>query len=83
MNFEEKAVGAFKIYTGAMEEFGNNAYTASVIVHRVRGAGAPEQVFRCQQLHDGYRFSSVRAALDEAMDAGIKEVAYRTAGAVA
>jgi len=83
MNFEEKAIGAFKIYTGALEEVGSNGFTASVIVHRVKGAGAPELVFRCQQLHDGYRFSSVRAALDEAMDAGMKEVAYRTAGAVA
>jgi len=82
MNFEERAIGAFKIYTGALEE-PDRGYTASVIVHRVLGEGAPDMVFRCKELHGGYRYSTPRAALDAAMDAGIKEVAYRTAGAVA
>jgi hypothetical protein len=82
MNFEEKAIGAFKIYTGAMEA-PERGYIASVIVHRVQGEGAPALVFRCQQLHGGYRYATARHALDEAMSAGQKEVAYLTAGAVA
>jgi hypothetical protein len=73
MNFEERVVGDFKIYTGAIERR-EGGYTASVVVVRFRGVDRPRTVYSVETLASGFRFSSAQAALQHAMEAGLREV---------
>ena len=73
MNFEERATGDFKIYTGAIEKRGGG-FLAAVVVQQVRGSTVPKTVYSADALSNGYRFDSARAALQHAMDAGQREL---------
>jgi len=67
MHFIERDDGDFRIYTGAIETPRGNAYLAAVVIHRVRGCGAPQEIYRDESLCAGYGWHTPDAALAFAM----------------
>lgn len=73
MHFEERDVGDFRIYAGAVEAQGG--YVAGVAVHRLRGVTRPpEMMLRDDSLFGGHRFASPQDALNRALDAGHRAI---------
>ncbi len=74
MHFNERDVGDFRIYAGAIEE-PLGGYVAGVVVHRRRGnQRTPELVYRDDRLFGGHRFESPSDALTRALDAGHRAI---------
>ena len=62
MQFDERADGDYKIYTGALEAPTGDGYIAAVIVKRVRGVrDAPRDAYRDERLACGHRPSPEEA----------------------
>ena len=64
MQFEERNVGDFRIFAGALEGPQGDGYIAAMIVQRVQGEpGSPREVYRDESLACGHRWESAEAAL--------------------
>lgn len=75
MHFDERSMGDYHIYTGAIEAVTGDGYLASVIILRVRGLGSrPRDAYRDESLAGGHRWPSHEAAMSYAMTRGIEVV---------
>jgi hypothetical protein len=64
MRFDERVIGDYRIFAGALEGPRGDGYIAAIIVQRVRGMpGAPREIFRDESLACGHRWESADAAL--------------------
>lgn len=69
MHFDERTVGDYRIYAGAMEAPKGDGYTATMVVQRLRGvANAPREAYRDESLAGGHRWESPDAALAYALN---------------
>lgn len=78
MGVQQRQVGDFRIYAGAVDAAGGG-YTAAVEVHRVADLddGAPEIVFSSERVSGGYRFEAAALALRHALDVGHQAIRLR------
>jgi hypothetical protein len=75
MRFDERVVGDYKIYAGAVEGPQGDGYTATLIVQRVRGAGGvPREAWRDESLACGHRWESAEAALTYAISKALEAI---------
>jgi hypothetical protein len=64
MHFDERNVGDYRIYAGALEGPQGDGYIAAMIVQRVKGVpGAPREILRDESLACGHRWASPNDAL--------------------
>ena len=64
MRFDEREIGDYRIFAGALEAPKGDGYTATMIVQLVHGgAGVPREVLRDEGLACGHRWESADAAL--------------------
>ena len=64
MHFDERTVGDYRIYAGALEGPQGDGYIAAMIVQRVRGVpNAPREILRDESLACGHRWESAHDAL--------------------
>lgn len=66
MHFDERKIGDYRVYAGALEGLQGDGYIAALIVQREQG-GAPREILRDESLACGHRFPSPDAALAYAM----------------
>lgn len=66
MYFDERKIGDFRVYTGALEGPHGDGYIAALIVQRAQGNSLRE-VLRDESLACGHRWASADAALAYAM----------------
>ena len=68
MHFDEREIGDYRVYVGALEGPLGDGYTAALVVQRVHGVGgAPREVMRDESLACGHRWASPRDALAYAL----------------
>ena len=68
MRFDERQIGDYRIYAGALEAPIGDGFTATMIVQRVHGVpNAPREVLRDEGLACGHRWESAADALAYAM----------------
>ena len=64
MHFDERNVGDYRIFAGALEGPQGDGYIAAMIVQRVKGVpGAPREVLRDESVACGHRWASADDAL--------------------
>ncbi|MFN4116000.1 MAG: hypothetical protein ACK4F7_05795 [Inhella sp.] len=78
MQFEEIDAGDYRIYAGALERARTHAYTAAVVVVRMRADGLREEVFRDEEIGGGYPWPTAAEALRYALQRGRDVVMCRT-----
>jgi hypothetical protein len=79
MQFEERNVGEYRIFAGALEGPQGDGYIAATIVQRVKGVpGAPREIFRDESLACGHRWQSADAALAYAISKAQDAIRKRT-----
>jgi hypothetical protein len=77
MNLQERDIGDYRIYAGALDA-PRGGYVAAVEVHRLRGGPrAPEVIFSNDCLSGGHRFETPHEALKHAMDVGHQALRLR------
>ena len=69
MHFDERKIGDYRVYAGALEGPQGDGYIAALIVHRELG-GAAREILRDESLACGHRWPSADAALAYAMTKG-------------
>jgi hypothetical protein len=75
MKFEEKRVGDYCVYTGAVEALSGDGFMAAVVVQRdMPGNRPPQEVFRDERMSGGHRWPSDREALNFAMQRGLDAI---------
>lgn len=68
MHFDERKIGNYRAYTGALEGPLGDGFIAALIVVRESGAGRePVEILRDESLACGHRWPSADAALAYAM----------------
>lgn len=68
MQFDERKIGEYRVYAGALEGPMGDGYIAALIVLREAGpAGAAREILRDESLACGHRWPSADAALAYAM----------------
>ena len=84
MHFDERTVGDFRIFAGAMEAPRGDGYTAAMIVQRLRGVpNAPREAFRDESLAGGHRWESAEASLAYAFSKAQEVIRKQAAAALA
>lgn len=77
MDMQERQVGDFRIYAGALDA-PDGGYIAAVEVHRVDAASdAAEVIFSSERISGGHRFEVAALALRHALDVGHQAVRLR------
>jgi hypothetical protein len=66
MQFDERKIGDYRVYAGALEGPRGDGYIAALIVQREQ-AGASREILRDESLACGHRWVSADAALAYAM----------------
>lgn len=66
MHFDERKIGDYRVYAGALEGLQGDGYIAALIVQREHG-GAQREILRDESLACGHRWPSADAALSYAM----------------
>ena len=66
MHFDERKIGDYRVFAGALEGLMGDGYIAALIVQRVQG-GAAREILRDESLACGHRWPSAEAALAFAM----------------
>lgn len=68
MHFDERDVGDYRIYAGAMEAPRGGGYTAAVVVSRIRGTDrTPREAYRDTAVAGGHRWGTPTEALNYAV----------------
>jgi hypothetical protein len=62
MQFDERKIGDYRVYAGALEGPQGDGYIAALIVQREHG-GAAREILRDESLACGHRWPSADAAL--------------------
>ena len=72
MQLDERTIGDYRVYTGALEGPQGDGYIAALIVVRLHGCAdaAPREILRDESLACGHRWPSAAAALAYAMSKG-------------
>ena len=85
MHFDERRIGDYRIYAGAVEGRHGDGYTAALIVERRRPGQPTREAFRDECLACGHRWPTAADALVYAMQKGETLVRQHAdpAGAVA
>lgn len=79
MTLQERDVGDFRIYAGALDA-PQGGYTAAVEVHLLsRHARGPVVVFSSERLSCGHRFPQADAAIKHAIQVGNQAIRLREA----
>ena len=79
MHFDERKIGNYRVYAGALEGPRGDGYIAALVVQREQGAaGTPREILRDESLACGHRWPSADAALAYAI-AKAQEVIRRQA----
>jgi hypothetical protein len=65
VHFDEREVGAYRIYAGAIEAPGG--YVAAAVVKQVKGAVGMPEVYRNEAMAGGHRFATPDEALKYAL----------------
>ena len=69
MKFDERNVGDYRIFAGALEAPRGDGYIAALVVSRVRGATPGQrEAFRDDSLACGYRWRSADEAMHYALN---------------
>ncbi|MES1162508.1 MAG: hypothetical protein ABUL50_05560 [Rhizobacter sp.] len=69
MHFDERDIGDYRVFAGALEGPMGDGYIAALIVQRVQGvSGAPREALRDESLACGHRWASPADALAYAMN---------------
>ena len=80
MQFDERIVGDYRIFAGALEAPKGDGYIATTIVHRVQGvANAPREAYRDESVACGHRWPSPDAAIAYAMNRATEVIRQRSA----
>lgn len=66
MHFDERKIGEYRVYTGALEGPQGDGYIAALVVMSEQG-GARREIVRDESLACGHRWPSADAALAYAM----------------
>jgi hypothetical protein len=66
MYFDERKIGNYRVYTGALESPQGDGYIGALIVHQERN-GSPLEVLRDESLACGHRWPSANEAMAYAM----------------
>ncbi|MBC8058683.1 MAG: hypothetical protein H7Y61_19100 [Rhizobiales bacterium] len=66
MHFDERKIGDYRVYTGALEGPQGDGYIAALVVQREHN-GSPREILRDESLACGHRWPSPDAALAYAM----------------
>ncbi len=66
MHFDERKIGDYRVFTGALEGPMGDGYIAALVVQREQG-GAAHEILRDDSLACGHRWPSPDAALAYAM----------------
>src|SRR2546423_15168710 len=68
MHFDERNVGDYRIFAGALEAPKGDGYIAAMIVQRIQGVpGAPREALRDESLACGHRWEPASDALAHAI----------------
>ena len=79
MHFDERNIGDYRVYAGALEGPQGDGYIAALVVQKVRGVpGAPQEVMRDESLACGHRWPSADAALAYAIGKAQETIRSRT-----
>jgi len=78
MQFDERDVGDYRIYAGALEGPMGDGYIATLIVQRVHGVPAPREALRDESLACGHRWASPADALAYAMSKAQEAIRNRS-----
>ena len=78
MQFDERDVGDYRIYAGALEGPMGDGYIAALIVQRVRGVPAPREALRDESLACGHRWASPGDALAYALSKAQEAIRNRS-----
>lgn len=78
MHFDEREVGDYRIYAGALEGPLGDGYIAALIVQRVHGVPAPREALRDESLACGHRWASPTDALAYAISKALDAIRNRS-----
>jgi len=78
MHFDERDVGDYRIYAGALEGPMGDGYIAALIVQRVHGVPVPREALRDESLACGHRWASAADALAYAMSKAQEAIRNRS-----
>jgi hypothetical protein len=79
MKFDERNVGDYRIFAGALEAPKGDGYIAAMIVQRIQGVpGAPREALRDESLACGHRWESATDALAYAMSKAQEAIRNRS-----
>lgn len=70
MVFEERKIGEYHIYAGALEAPTGDGYIAALVVQRQKPNGAAREILRDDSIACGHRWPSPAAALAYAITKG-------------
>jgi hypothetical protein len=79
MHFDERDIGDYRIFAGALEAPRGDGYIAAMIVQRLQGVpGAPREALRDESLACGHRWASPSDALAYAMSKAQEAIRNRS-----
>ena len=79
MQFDERDVGDYRIFAGALEGPVGDGYIATMIVQRVQGVpGVPREALRDESIAGGHRWESANDALAYAISKAQEAIRSRS-----
>jgi hypothetical protein len=79
MHFDERTVGDYRIFAGALEAPMGDGYIAAMIVQRVQGVpNAPREAYRDESVACGHRWASADAAIAYAINRAAEVIRQRS-----
>jgi hypothetical protein len=79
MQFDERTLGDYRIFAGALEAPMGDGYIAAMIVQRVHGVpNAPREAYRDESVACGHRWPSADAAIAYAMNRAAEVIRQRS-----
>jgi len=79
MQFDERTVGDYRIFAGALEAPIGDGYIAATIVHRVQGVpNTPREAYRDESVACGHRWPSADAAIAYAINRAAEVIRQRS-----
>jgi hypothetical protein len=79
MHFDEREVGDYRIFAGALEAPTGEGYIATMIVQRMHGVpGAPREALRDESLAGGHRWETADDALAYAISKAQEAIRKRS-----